>query len=276
MKVKFLLMIAAVVFLAAGFGAKAEIWKEGQTLRIGHRGARALADENTIESIMKAIETGVDYVEFDVRRTKDDVYVLMHDPTVDRTTDGKGKVSEMTIAEFKKLKTRSGYTPPTLEEVLAALKPTRAGIILDIKLKDPKCVPEIFAAVDRYGLVDRAIFETSYPRVANAVEKFNSELVSAIYPSWPRSALRYARKYKLDSIALYHPFARPRYVKKAKKDGFKVMVWTVNNAKSIERFEDKVKVDGILTDDPRLFQQQSGCGCGKKSSGMMGESPGRI
>jgi glycerophosphoryl diester phosphodiesterase len=247
-----------------GFSAQAQVWKQSTTLRIGHRGARGLVDENTLESFKKAIEIGVDDVEFDIQRTKDGVFVIMHDQTVDRTTDGHGAIKDMTVAEFKKLKTKSGFTPPTLEETLAYLKTTNVGVILDIKYPDPKCIPAVYALVEKYGLVSRTVFETSYPKVGEAIEKFNPDLVSALYPAWPPSALYYAKKYKMDCVSIYYPFATPLYRKLAEKNGFKFVVWTVDKEKQIKYFENKLHVDGIMTDDPNLFKSaDSGCGCGK-------------
>jgi len=258
-------MVLAALLLAAGFSANAQIWKQSTCLRIGHRGARGLVNENTMESLLKAIELGVDDVEFDLQRTRDNVFVIMHDPTVERTTDGQGAVSGMTLAEFKQLKSKSGYSIPTLEEVLQVLKPLKVGIILDIKVTDPKCVPAVYALVDKYGMVPRTVFETSYPKVAKAIEEFNPELVSAIYPAWPPSAVYYAKKYKMDCVSLYYPFANPLEVRRARKAGFKVVVWTVDKANQIKYFENKLKVDGIMTDDPNLFKAaESGCKCGKK------------
>lgn len=251
---KVLGIIVAMVLFAAGVSAQAQIWKNGGTLKIGHRGARALVDENTLESLKQAIEIGVDTVEFDIQRTKDGVFVVIHDPTVDRTLNGKGLVSSMTLAEFKQLKTASGFTPPTLEEVFQYLKPLSVGIILDIKVNDSKCIPAVYAVVDKYGLVNRTVFETTSPKVGKAIEEFKPELVSAIYPAWPPSALMIAKKYKMDCISIYYPFASHLYRKMAEKQGIKFVVWTVNKPKTIDRFENKLKVDGIMTDDPNLFK----------------------
>ncbi len=77
-------------------------------LRIGHRGARAYASENTLTSFKKAIEIGVDAVELDVRKTKDNQLVVVHDADVKRTTDGKGLVSELTLAQIKVFPLREG------------------------------------------------------------------------------------------------------------------------------------------------------------------------
>ena len=171
----------------------------------------------------------------------------------------------MTLADFQKLKTKSGFTPPTLEQVLAYVKTTDVGIILDIKYPDPKCVPDVYNVVNKYGLVGRTVFETSYPKVGKAIEQFKPELVSAIYPAWPPSALMIAKKYKMDCISIYYPFASKLYLKMAQKNGFKFVVWTVDDEQHIIKFRDKLKVDGIMTDDPNLLKKtaQTDCGCGK-------------
>jgi len=259
------IIFLCTVLLIAGFSARAEVWQEGKCLKIGHRGTRALVDENTLESILKAIEMGVDAVEFDVQRTKDRIYVIMHDETVDRTTNGYSRVDKLTIDQFKKLKTKSGYTPPTLEEVFEALKTKNVGIIMDIKLKQEDAVPELYALVEKYGLSDRMIYETSYPKIARAIEEFNPDLISAIYPAWPPSAFYYAKKYKLDCVSIYYPFASSLAVKKAKKQNYKIVVWTVNRENLIKKFENDLKVDGIMTDDPALFHtgSENSCGCRK-------------
>lgn len=87
-------------------------------LKIGHRGARAYEPENTLRSYKKAIELGVDAVELDVRKTKDNEIVVIHDPDVDKTTDGKGLFSELTLNEIKHLNTEKGEKIPALEEAL--------------------------------------------------------------------------------------------------------------------------------------------------------------
>ena len=87
-------------------------------LKIGHRGAKAYEPENTLRSFKYAIDLGVDAVELDVRRTKDNELVVIHNADVDKTTDGKGSVNELTLEEIKKLVTDKGEQIPTLGEVL--------------------------------------------------------------------------------------------------------------------------------------------------------------
>jgi glycerophosphoryl diester phosphodiesterase len=260
------LVLAVAVILGLGSQAQAGVWKEGQTLKIGHRGARGLVDENTLESIAKAIEMGVDTIEFDVQRSSDRVYVVIHDPTVDRTYNGKGLVEQMTLAQLKQLKTAGGYPMPTLEELFALLQTKKdLGIIMDIKVKGEDAIPDLYALVEKYGLGDRMVYETSYPKIAKAIEKFNPDLVSAIYPAFAPSAIYYAKKYRLDSVSIYYPFASKWMLDQARKGGFKFVVWTVNDEKNIDKFGNRLKVDGIMTDDPGLFKalSKSSCGCQK-------------
>src|SRR4030066_2090571 len=91
-------------------------------LRIGHRGARAYEPENTLRSFREALEIGVDAVEFDVRKTRDNHLVVIHDADVKRTTNGKGLVADLTLKEIKDLSTGKGEKIPTLEEALEFLE----------------------------------------------------------------------------------------------------------------------------------------------------------
>ena len=90
-------------------------------LKVGHRGARAYEPENTLRSFRKALELGVNAVELDVRRTKDGELVVIHDDKVDRTTNGRGLVNELTLEEIEKLDAGKGEKIPTLEEALEFL-----------------------------------------------------------------------------------------------------------------------------------------------------------
>jgi len=107
---------------------------------IGHRGAASYAPENTIEGIHTAADVGVEWVELDIKLTKDDVPIIFHDDEVDRTTNGSGKIAEMTYNELKDLEAGSwfsdGFTGikiPTLEESIDALITRDLGLNLEIK-----------------------------------------------------------------------------------------------------------------------------------------------
>jgi glycerophosphoryl diester phosphodiesterase len=100
-------------------------------LRIGHRGARAYEPEYTLRSFRKALELSVDANEFDVRKTKDNQLVVIHDADVKRTTDGEGLVADLTLNEIKALNTEKGEKIPTLEEAEEYRKKGVDGVASD-------------------------------------------------------------------------------------------------------------------------------------------------
>ncbi len=130
---------------------------------IGHKGSCADRPENTLASIRRAAEVGAHAAEVDVRTTKDGFLVCLHDDTLDRTTEQKGKVSEFTLAEIKKLdagskfdKKFAGERVPTLQEVLTAAK-GKVGVMLDLKEPDEAYVKKIVAEVREYGEPKRIV-----------------------------------------------------------------------------------------------------------------------
>ena len=141
-----------------------------------HRGAHMDNFENSLASIHKAIELGVDVVELDVRTTKDGFLVLMHDSSIDRTTTGKGKVEELTLAELKTFRLRSPYgriseeSIPTFE---AALKIIKGKIMVDIDMKTDN-VKGLVKMVEKTGTnSDVFYFDNDYLQL-DAIKKMNS------------------------------------------------------------------------------------------------------
>jgi len=124
---------------------------------IGHMGSCADRPGNTVIGVRRAAEAGAHVAEVDVRTTKDGVLVCLHDDTVDRTTDGKGKVADLTLAELKKLDAGLKFDPkykgervPTLREVLAAAK-GKIGIMLDLKEDGEEYAKKIVAEAREFG-----------------------------------------------------------------------------------------------------------------------------
>jgi glycerophosphoryl diester phosphodiesterase len=141
-----------------------------------HRGANRYAPENTLPAIKKAVAMGADFVEIDVRTTKDGQLVLMHDSTVDRTTNGTGKVRDLTLAEIRKLDAGSWFSSafrgtqvPTLDEALAALG-DKTAVYLDAKDISPEAV---LAALKEHNLLERHVVYQSleYAQKLQALDK---------------------------------------------------------------------------------------------------------
>ncbi|WP_297501872.1 glycerophosphodiester phosphodiesterase family protein [Thermococcus sp.] len=138
---------------------------EGKVLVLGHRGYSSKYPENTILAFKKAIEAGADGVELDVWLTKDGEVVIIHDETVDRTSNGSGGVKEMTLGELKELDFGSGEKIPTLEEVFEAL-PEEA--LINVEIKDVDAV-ERTAEIIRAHNPGRVIVSSFH---LNALEKY--------------------------------------------------------------------------------------------------------
>ncbi len=248
--------IALVTLLLIPLPALAVEFPEDRPLKIGHRGARALCDENTLESLRLAVDLGVDMIEFDIQRTRDGVFVLMHDVSVDRTTDGSGRVDRMTLDEFKELKTDGGYTPPTLDETLEWLDTNQVSFILDFKIQDPEQARELIEEVESHGLLDRAVFESPDPKVAGMVEKMRPDIVTSTYPANMIMMRYYIKKHHIDIPSYYYPFANPIEVWLVKRMDKEILVWTVNKRFWIKWFKN-LDVSGIMTDDPNLFRPKN-------------------
>ena len=119
-------------------------------LKIGHRGARAYEPENTLLSFQRAIELGVDAVELDVRKTKDNEIVVIHDADVSKTTDGSGLVSELTLEEIKRFVTEKDEKIPTLEEVLDSVG-KRVKVL--VELKETGIEEQVLGLIRQKGLM---------------------------------------------------------------------------------------------------------------------------
>lgn len=145
--------------------------KPNRILVIAHRGAHQKAPENTLASFQHAIDLGCDYVEVDVRRTSDGVLVLMHDSDVARTTDGTGKVNELTYADIQKLTVGQSEKVPTFDE---ALKLCRGKIKIYIDHKDAPPA-EIVETVTRHKMVNDVIVYSSYDGL-RAFKKLNPKI----------------------------------------------------------------------------------------------------
>ncbi len=142
---------------------------------VGHRGACDVAPENTMVSFQRALDDGADIVEMDLRLSLDAQVVVVHDARVDRTSDGVGYVSELTVAELKQLDAGSWFSPeyageriPTADEVFDWAK-GKIGLLLELKFQlyggyDPALVPAVLAAISRAGVADQTAMICYQPR----------------------------------------------------------------------------------------------------------------
>ncbi|MBI4459367.1 MAG: glycerophosphodiester phosphodiesterase [Acidobacteria bacterium] len=216
-------------------------------LRIGHRGAAGHAPENTVLSIRKAIALGADMVELDVRGTRDGRCVLLHDERVDRTTNGRGAVAEMTLEEVRRLDAGQGERIPTLEEALDAASGC-GGVMLEIK---PRNLAETVAGIVRQSRFAGRVLYASF---------LHSELTAlrSLVPAAETMALLEAdsalepRELKGLGFAVAGLPLGPRLppsVGAFHAAGFAVFVYTVNDPSDIAWVK-SLAVEGIISDYP--------------------------
>lgn len=243
---------------------------QGGPLLIAHRGGSALAPENTLTAFRQAAEQWpVDMIELDVRATSDGHCVVIHDPTVDRTTDGTGPVNARTLAELQELDAGArfrdadgeapfrgqGVTVPTLDEVLEALPTMR----FTVEVKEAAAQGPFFDTVRRHQARDRIIaagmhdrFRTLFPTWDGAV----SGSMEAVERFYMAHRLRLARFWSLRADVVQVPevhgrlrIVTPRFVRDLHTAGIDIHVWTVDEEADMRRLLDW-GVDGIVTDRP--------------------------
>jgi glycerophosphoryl diester phosphodiesterase len=234
---------------------------------IAHRGASAFAPENTIAAFQKAIELRADGIEFDVKLSKDKHIIIMHDATLQRTTDGIGRVNKFSLEELRRLDAGSSYKPefqgeliPTLEEVLIRFSDQ---LILNIELTNYQSINDGLAVaaaklVKELGVQNRVFFSSFYPKNLWITRKMLPDVPVALLAlpgkiGWlPRSGF-----FNWIAPRYIHPFykdASQRYIEKQHKKHRKVNVWTINDEDDFLRLV-SYQADGLITDNPILARK---------------------
>lgn len=220
-------------------------------LKIGHRGAKGHLAENTIDSIKKALELGVDGIEIDVHRCATGQLVVFHDYTVDRMTNGTGEVSKLTLNQLKQLEVKGHNQIPTLSEVLTFVN---NKCLLNIELKGHDTAKEASRLIDFFvekkGWEYKNIIVSSFQKeLLETVFNTNSKIpLGVIVDSNLDQAVEFAKSIKAVSIHPDYTMLTHEMVEELKKD-FKVFTYTVNNLKPIKRIK-SYEVDGIISDFP--------------------------
>ncbi|QIW23530.1 glycerophosphodiester phosphodiesterase [Sulfolobus sp. S-194] len=215
---------------------------------IGHRGASAYEPENTIRAFKRAIEMGCEGIEMDLRRTKDGKIIVIHDETVDRTTNGKGKVSEMTLEEIKKLDSR-GEKIPLLSEVLSEVK---ANLYL-LEIKEGGYEEQIVNEVKGFNLLDSVIFISFNYDSLRKIKESGGKRIGLIYSSLP-SPIKIAKNMNAYAMLPKYNLLNRTEVHELKRNKFFLIPWVVNDVSILEKMV-YYRVDAIATDKPDIMKQ---------------------
>ena len=216
---------------------------------IGHRGAAGMAPENTLYGFQCALDEHVHAVEFDIQRI-DDELVVIHDDTVDRTTDGNGAVTDFSFERLRQLDAGDGERIPTLREVLELIPAT---VAVNVELKGTNTAS---AAADVLRQYDHQQLVSSFDHgeLRQFVAEGSGIPVAPLFGRWREDGLEVAAALKAHAVNVSDRIAIPQRVADILNAGFACYVFTVND---VQRANDlkEMGVTGIFTDRPDLFAE---------------------
>jgi glycerophosphoryl diester phosphodiesterase len=231
----------------------AEARAAGRILVGGHRGNPAEHSENTLASYRSALEIGVDLIECDVHLSADGELIVIHDHTVDRTTDGTGMVRDKTLAELRELDAGGGEKLPLLDEV-AELARGRAGLVVELKqapLPYPGLEEKVVDALRRLDFVDHACVISFWHPSSQRVKQLEPRLQAGVLEvGRPVDALALLRQSGADVYSPHWSGADRALVEQVHAGGGYVGVWTVDDDVALA-WTSIMRPDSVFTNKPR-------------------------
>ena len=231
------------------------------TLIYGHRGAKGEAPENTLASFQRCLEHGVKRCELDLHLSRDSELMVIHDHTLKRTTQHRGRVAQHDSAELMSFDARGGgpgwHQPcpiPRLVDLFeqCPFEHWQLEVKSASRIRAARSVLAIKALVERFGLHDKVTVTSSSREVLRALNRLTPELSCGLIAEYAwLDPLKIARHYNCDLLALNWTLCTPERLLKAQKQGLHVSVWTVNEPALMRRLAD-FGADSIITDFPGL------------------------
>jgi glycerophosphoryl diester phosphodiesterase len=234
-------------------------------LVIAHRGASGHAPENTLAAFKRALALGATFIETDLQLTRDSRFVALHDETVDRTTNGQGKVHDMTLAELRGLDAGSwfgsefaGERIPTLDEILEFSKKNDAVFYLELKPGGSWGGEHaLIGALRESGEIHRAAVISFDPGILAGLRRIEPTMMTGLlYDGQLEKPIEKALEVGARQLAVRGDLVKPMFLKEARKKDLQVICWTVNHPAHIRTLME-AGVDGIMSDYPdRLVAAQ--------------------
>ena len=238
----------------------------GQTLDFAHRGASAMAPENTLAAFTLAAEQGAAGIEFDVQLSRDGIPVICHDFSVDKTTDHQGRVSDFTLQEIKQMDAGSWFGPefageriPTLEEMIDAVG-DRLLLNLELKtaaLRANGLEEAVAAIIQQRARYERIIVSSFNPLALRRLHQIDPHVdLGLLYALDMPLYLRRAWARHLIPCQAMHPYYEmvdAKYMQWARANGYRVNVWTVDDPAEMRRLI-ALGVNVVMTNTPALLR----------------------
>jgi glycerophosphoryl diester phosphodiesterase len=221
-------------------------------LKIGHRGARGHEPENTLIGFQKAIDIHVDRIELDVHLSSDNELMVIHDETVDRTTDGKGLVNQFSLPELKRFRIEKQHAIPTLSDVLNLID-QRCDI--NIELKSYETADKVVDLIEKYiseknWNYNQFLVSSFDWNALQQVNLLNSKIaIGVLTETNLELALAFAKFIQAKSIHPYFHLINEENTARIQEQGFQVFPWTVNEIEDIKKIK-TYNVNGIISDFP--------------------------
>lgn len=220
-------------------------------LVISHAACAGHAPENTLTGVRAALRLGANAIEVDVQCSADGVPVLMHDLTVDRTTDGTGPVARLTLEQLRALDAGRGEPVPALAEALTL---TAGNALLVAEIKEPGIEDRVAAVVRGADAVGDVMVWSFFPQALARMRQAEPLLPSGLLiapqalPSWPQMR-ETALRLGLQAVSIFHHGVKEEIVCQARRSALTVYAWTADTEPDIQRLME-LGVDGIVTNYP--------------------------
>lgn len=230
--------------------------KSDGPLIIGHRGAMGYETENTLASVEKALELGVDMIEIDVFQISSGEIVVFHDERVDRLSNSAGRIKEYNIFDLKKLILDGGHQIPMLQDVLKLVKGRAA---LNIEMKDTQIADNIHQIIEGYSQKpewsqEQFIVSSFDWEELRAYRGYSPKgRIAVLTEGDPLEALNVARELDAEAINPHFTQLNAGNVAKLHEAGFKVYTWTVNDPSDFQKLRE-MGVDGVFSNYPDLMK----------------------
>ena len=245
-----------------------------EPLILGHRGASAIAPENTLAAFSQAIRDGADGIEFDVRLSSDGVPVVIHDATLDRTGLISGTVGQLTAAQLQQIDVGRWFDKRTGDQVFSERLPTLAQVfdlfatnnaVLYVEMKcdaneGARLASAVVRQISQQEMRDRVVVESfalsailEVKRIDSRVRTaalFEPRLAKPVSTLRSQSILKLARNHQADEIAIHHSLGRSKLLHAARAEGFEVVVWTCDDPDWIARARHH-QVKALIANNPR-------------------------
>jgi glycerophosphoryl diester phosphodiesterase len=238
-------------------------------LIIGHRGSSAYAPENTITSFLRAIKDRSDAIELDIRILPDNYLIVIHDKSINRTTNGRGNVSKLTLDDIKRYDAGSwfdaryaGEKIPTLQEVLKVCK-GKVGINIEIKSEvanrtDAMIINNCLNELKRYRNNDDILISSFNKKILEKIREQNSNIsLGYLYDPiqrYLRNPIKQTMAISAEYLIVSNRIIRKRLVEEAHDAGVRVGVYTVNTRKQLSKVL-QCNIDVVITNDPLRTRQ---------------------